>query len=742
MKQTPWCISLALASVSLVDLLRWRHAVDTKEYDNIVQSTGLADCLVAFLFSPTPLSRPQQQQFPSWILRDTRQSEIKLHAIDVLASWALTAGPSWAHFLGNQNDLKASVGDFWNNVCSNEHEEMISFMPQMVLLHTTNRLVARGGLLSILDSRSENVASAKSNAKTILTTLLNLLQSESRDTALYSVNLLRTLLSDRCSLSTHDYISRSFWGCIDACLLDQILISTLQISTSREDVRPLQLALIDLLDTLCQDQKSCVVLLGSLSADRLEKIIMIVEPKKIKFDFQENTCWDDLSLDLDLNTPPANNLSRMDEMSVCVEQEDPRVARGFDSTIHLACATLLARLGYCNTALPEEGVHLLKSRVRTVVNDFVADFFVSGEAPRFALSFDNSKRSLRLQLAMGSSENEDLLATSLFSAQLQRQKLSLEMHHNMQAMNSVRDAIEGKLKELEKQVKNLKARYWAQASVFHRETSRIKENASQDARQLVAIHVTERSNAEQSLAKMSHMLEEKETQLQCATSSAEESRRAKFAIEEELRLSKARTDEIQLENAKLKHEVGEEKELSKEMESERHSLIQRLDALSRSQKQLEDELEERRLTIEGAESTNETLRENLEDLFADMVSLCTVYEAQESEISTIRRHHRGELDKMQQNLQHEQERHVQLRRAHDVTQEANDKLWRKVEKYKQRLEDERRDREEESIRRKRSGPVSYINQLHQSTSSDQSRDRLSDKENTYSSSSSQRRKKY
>ena len=106
-----------------------------------------------------------------------------------------------------------------------------------------------------------------------------------------------------------------------------------------------------------------------------------------------------------------------------------------------------------------------------------------------------------------------------------------------------------------------------------------------------------------------------------------------------------------------------------------------------------------------------------------------------------------EIEAAGRKLRREEERNRELAGAVDQQRHENEKLCRKLAKYKERLEDERRQRQDEASRRKRNGPVSYINQLHQTATSDPSvRDRPpsrkysesngsrfeSDKENRYS----------
>jgi chromosome segregation ATPase len=379
---------------------------------------------------------------------------------------------------------------------------------------------------------------------------------------------------------------------------------------------------------------------------------------------------------------------------------------GVDATIQLSCATMLARLGYTYSSLTEEGPHLMKARACNVVIDFLTRFYSgAGHRPKGFLSFDHNKRVLRLQLAVGTSENEDFIATTLFSGQVLQQRLHWEGYHASQATQLKLKAAEDRVTELERHIKKLTAQNRSQAIVVKRELSRIKENTSHDSKQLVAIHAAERSMAENQV-------------VECHLT----------AMRDELRHALANTLEAENHNKELSRQIEQERVRSNQLKEVIDSLNEKLDSQSRTKQELEDELFARGKTVEEFETTNDRLRDDLEELFADMVSLSIVYESKESEVIAMNRNHHDELEAAHRDLRREKARSKDLQKMHDDLQESNEKLRRKLEKYKQRLQDEQRDREEENVRRKRNGPVSYMNHLHQSTSLDRSRDRSTIKE--------------
>ena len=665
----------------------------------------------------------------------------------------------------HEKHWRSSITNFWNHALAHETNQMIPMVPEMVLLHSRGRLFSRAVLHSVYKNTgitsNDDILSFKETTRIILSQLVELLQSTKPATKLQVASLLRVLLSDRCSLSTHDDFSRALWESLDAGYLEKILNCALQVSESEcQGVsRPLTLVLMDLVDALLQDTENCDLVLKRLSKERFECLVTMVECKKIKFDFKDGTRgWDDLSLDLDSDTPPANNLSRLDETSICVEQEDDRVAVGLDTTIQLSCATTLARLGYTYSSLTEEGLRLMKARACNVVIDFVSGFYSGGDhQPKGFLSFDHNKRALRLQLAVGISENEDLIATALFSGQLLQQRLYWDSYHASQASKLKLKAAEDRVTELELHVKKLTAQNRSQSIVVKRELIRLRENTSQDSKQLVAIHATERSIAESRVAECRLQLEKVDSSFQDALVQVAESERAMGTVRDALRHTKAKVDEAENENKELSLQFEQEKVRSNELKEVIDSQNEKLDSLLHTKEQLEDELHGRDQALEALETTNERLRDDLEELFADMVSLATVYESKENEVIAMNRKHHDELEAVHRDLRREKERSKAMLKMRDELQESNEKLQRKLEKYKQRLQDEQRNREEESARRKRNGPVSYVNHLHQSTSLDRNRDRSTikesgsnlpasrsrlEKENSYTSSSVNRKSNY
>ncbi len=746
-----WYISCALVSVSLLPLIRWRHDIDLSDFDRIIHSTTLVETISTFAF-PTGQDNNASHDTPEWI-HDQNNEGPRAHVFDTIHSWALAGNMEWSVFLKHENLWRKAIKEFWTDSFAQKTQHTSDNITGIGLLHHSSRLIARGALSSALQCHSSNGDKDVNGRYTnLLDSLFGLFGDTHSSVQLQAVCLVRTLLSDRKRLGTHDEISRSLWACIDDKIVQRVFHMLIRFPQTESSTRPLLLAIVDLFDTLLQDQQNCDVALKCLNSESLERMINLVVPKNVKFDYKDSAGWDDLSLDIASETPPANNLSRMDENSICIEKEDEGILRGVDTTIQLSFATVLARLAFNYSAINEEGIHLLKSRACTVVKDFVAQCLSHSIA---SASFDTSKRSFRLQLVVATSENEDFVSTTLYSAHVLNQKqyahLKLERES---AQQKLQDA-NRRSQDLEGQVTKLTNQNRSKSIVFKREMNRIKENTCQNAEQLVAIHARERSSVESRLGECRQQLEEARAHLETALRQADESQRMVNSTKDELQRTLIRTVDLEKENQNILRQIEQERTRARELEEEVQSKNQKLDTLFRKNEALEDDIQERDRTINECEAANENLRDNLEELFADMVSMATIYEAKEDEVVKLQRQHHVDIEKTESKLRRELERNGELTSTVDQLRLENDKLYRKLAKYKERLEDERRERQDEATRRKRNGPVSYMNQLHQSNSSDKNvRDRSStrndsrsnksqlraEKENNHWYSDSQRRK--
>jgi chromosome segregation ATPase len=125
--------------------------------------------------------------------------------------------------------------------------------------------------------------------------------------------------------------------------------------------------------------------------------------------------------------------------------------------------------------------------------------------------------------------------------------------------------------------------------------------------------------------------------------------------------------------------------------------------------------------LEETKDAYHKLQEDLEETFAQLSFLAQVYQSKEDEISAIVEKKDQAVQEARRHADSERRRNNELEANERHLQFENDRLTKKLTRAKEKLEEERNQRHEEAERRKRHAPVSYINQLHTSTTSETSR---------------------
>jgi len=232
------------------------------------------------------------------------------------------------------------------------------------------------------------------------------------------------------------------------------------------------------------------------------------------------------------------------------------------------------------------------------------------------------------------------------------------------------------------------------------------------------MHASERSSAEERSKRLKIQIEEEKVELEGAKTAA---RNAK----QELETTKSKVEELNGTIGALQQELNDEKaksnEIAQKIEANRDAIVLYEEKCG----DMQNFIDEKEETISRMGDTNHRLQSDLEDLFADMCSLAQIYQHKETQDESKKQLNTEAIDAVNEKLEVERRRNEELSAKMKDLQEENDKLYRKLAKYKERLEqecnakreDQKRKREEEQ-RRKRSGPVSYLNSLHSSSSSD------------------------
>ena len=739
--------------------------------DQTIQSTGLVENLVRFVFSSSDHGPPRwTTASPNRFQQGYSQS----FGLELFSCWRICNTAAWKVLVATlEPKLPGLVDSFWSALIDNQSlnttGNLEGHLPRIVWLHLNMPSHARFRLTMLLEKmvgNGNNTVNQKGTlARKIIHSLFGSLRTSlgtSYSSRMMVVRLLRILLSDKRTVSSNDDLSRTLWETIDESIEEGHFQVVLEHACTNDVDQPLLLALVDALEILLEQSKSCLI--EKLGAHNLESLIYLVKPKTIRFDFEEEQA------DTDTETPPLHNLSRMDETSICMEHEETKSPKGLDHSVRLSVATSLAHLA--SVAPPNESIGLFVSRISSVVNDFLAEYHATIEQgimseDKVMPSLDQIQRFTRFQNCTATPETEDFLSTMLFTSMSLRRQTTLRQ---IQEQTETQQQLEMTLQREQKaQAENarLKQQLRKQSILFQLEMSRANTNLKQDSRQLVSMHAAERSKAEERSKRLQQQTEE-------ATVELERVRAELQASQNELQTTQSQVEGLHVTIGTLQQQVQDEMAKAEEILKNSHSDRETIQSLELKCDNLQNDMEERENRISSVEDTNHNLQDNLEDLFADMCSLTQIYQHQEATGESQKAQHHEAFDSVKQKLVSERKSNQELSSQMAEIQQENEKIYRKLGKYKERLEEERNARKqdrqkEEEHRRKRNGPVSYLNSLHNSTSVDNSNDRSRssrderppktrdrsayehsssksrsayEKENSYRNGTSQRRTKY
>lgn len=565
-----------------------------------------------------------------------------------------------------------------------------------------------------------------------------------------------TLLKDRRNTITHDDLSRTLWSSLDAFPIDKLIDGVIKLatsdSTSKRACQPLIVSMLDVLELLASFPEGNRKCLLEKFTEQIESMIEIMSARSDSIN--------DLSLsmeEMNQHTPPVNNLSRLDESHISfVEQtpleEEAEPPTGLDITIRIIVATILVHMSDGGLQSAESTV-VWRTRIRTSVLDFVGSRRLHRNPQASA---DTKLRLFHLQslLAVSSTENEMMIVSSLVDEDLlcrqERDDYSQQLLHCQQ-----------QLEEAQKQVKRLESerdRYRTamrhQATMLDRDTQRTKSKVTAEVTTLVEIHAAERRAAENRAEACVRRAKHVEEMQKEAENRINEYKELEARAKEEL-------NEIEIKFQTTRQELLQERALTDEQKRQCSSLVEELGNIKNRLQMVEGEHSSTRSRLsENQAALNETkvaytkLHDDLEETFSQLSLLAQAYQTKEDEIARIVEKKDRAIQEARRSADSESRRNDELEANQRHLQFENDRLVKKLQRAKEKLENERNQRYEESQQRKQRGPVSYINQLHSSTTSDTSRARRtsdkdtssrherkrgSNKENGHTSSSSLRR---
>jgi hypothetical protein len=496
-------------------------------------------------------------------------------------------------------------------------------------------------------------------------------------------------------------------------LLDGIIKLTSSDSTSKRACQPLIVGMMEVLELLVSYPEGSRSSLLETHTERVESLIEIMSLRAgINVDMS-------LSMEeMNEETPPVNNLSRLDESQVSLAPAEAPASEGLDDTIRIAAASVLVRMA-CGDA-SEDAETLWQKRIRTAVMDFSSTFRFYGHPQACA---DMRRRVFHVQviLAKLSVENEDLISSSLAAEDLTCRRERYDYAQKVLDYQRELDEARSHVKQLTAERDGYKKAIRLQAAAYKKSLHWIKSKATAEASQLVEVHVSERSAAEkranECLRQTNHLeelQEENERRIDEYRSSEAQSRHELSEIAAKL---KDAHQELQHQRAL----VDNHKRRSADHAEELSGLASRLQSMEGEHKATRGQLSASQATLEKTKAANHKLHDDLEETFAQLSFLAQAYQSKEDEITAFVEKKDQAVQEARRNADLERRRNDELEANERHLQFENGRLTKKLTRAKEKMEEVRNQRHEESQRTKRHAPVAYINQLHTSTTSEASR---------------------
>ena len=696
-------VNLGMISLQLLSLIQATLPDDIDifpDFTNMIHSTNIIDKVMRFATVPG-------------------STGISNQALTTIQVWSVCQDEAWVSFLSLEQDWGTTLMELWNGLC-NRH---VKGLPIILVLHSVVTLTSKRILDQVLSS-TEN-----SHVK-LLDLIFALVQHEDTEVASQSSALLRLLLNDRKYTLQHDALSRQLWSVMASFPVESLVEIVVTLSLMGPASHSILICMMDVLEMVLQYTTDGT----NLRTKQVESLIDLLSEGKSGCDPDESLIEED--------TPQANNLSKLMDDShislVDVEKETGQQPRGLDRSVQLATGIVLVRMASTLDSI-------LQKRMCKAIQEYIGNV----KMLELATSRDWTRRLFRLQslLAITGGEQEEVLAAAIFHVhQCHRQELQSRDEEIIIYKKQLRDA-QDRIDELSREKTLLQRAVKTNAMVFERDMKKATRAAGSKAKQLAEVHIGERKLAEEKLAEVMVRMNVAENRQR----DAEQQLQAQIGMYqekvEELAEAKSRVDELtrkqaenqmnveqcKLDTMRLMTEVDGARDFAEEMEARYKSAARRL--------------ESSQANLQAAKVAYSELQEEVESICGSLVSLSTIYQVKEEDIVNMHDAFDRKAKDAKRKVEVERSRVEELEAETDRLQRDNERMLKKLTRVKDELEEERRDRAEESARRKRNGPVSYINQLHNSTASEKdltsknpksARKYLSGKENSIDHESSRR----
>jgi hypothetical protein len=406
-------------------------------------------------------------------------------------------------------------------------------------------------------------------------------------------------------------------------------------------------------------------------------------------------------------TPPTHNLSR-------IPDDPPETRLGLTPLVALAAATLLA------AAPPTPSIQ------RGVLLPLVQNVTYA--------SWDHCARHLGLLRLVAPQDHNDMIVTTLWNHHAMHRQQIASLKNQLQDSQTQLQHVSERVQHWQKQTSHAQQCLEQQSVLATRRLRGARMEAMVQNQREVDRRLRAEERAQHELQQQQHVAENKLREIQ------------KQAEQDRAKLMEL----LHAERTKV-HELETQWHATQAVHQERD---QQLTQLVSKLKEIKDEVEEKDKMLQGAmrqldEKNSElTLQRNdtnkvegeLEAAYEKLVSLAQILEIRQEEQEETTQRMERELRSTKRKLEKEIQRNEALEEEVSKTQRENETLLRKLERAKEKLELERREQDQERERRKRTGPVSYVNSLHResqrSSASSKEHRYNGGKENSYYSTSS------
>lgn len=519
-------------------------------------------------------------------------------------------------------------------------------------------------------------------------------------------------------------------------IVQKLVAKASSIMDRRED-NPLLLLLLDVLGTLCgviPEPRSSV---GSF----VEGLFGIMSPR----DQQQQIAWNttvtdavgmDSTMDSAESTPPAHNLSKLDESRILPDEIDETIeveaVYGITPCLRISAATLLVT--FLKVGGDTENRDF-QTRASKMLSEFVAseDMIVPPNA-REKVSDSATLRRASLMRCFATMQRESYFFDT-FACLESSMRTAFESSSSETARLQNRiDWLEQREKQISGENSRLESQLRAQNATSKRERDILHRKLVHESRQTMQAEIAQRADIQREADGL--RVKAKELQDQLCTAEAENRvlRENNESLSSQLCEKTELSQELQKEVAKLTNERDRYSErvsvLSKEMETANEAIS----GYRQREKQYRDQIVQNEKDLEGLEASRAEMHANLESLFGDMVCLAQAYELKEKEVSSGQESKEVTIEKLEKDLEKERQRRKELEDKYRQVEYENEALSRKYARAREKLEEERKQKSQahasQASARRGDGSKSYIQQLQLTTSRSSTHSRSRDgKEN-------------